>query len=509
MKKRFLKCVVLQRRKNVYTGKTEKSMGVNALLNGLNTLILVAFSLITYPYAARVLQVENMGKITFSNSIVNYFILFAGLGITTYAIREGAGIRKEKEKFEKFVCEMFSINLLSSAASLFLLAVTVCCIPRFHSYTVLILVQSMAIIGNVIGVVWLYSIVEDYAYITARSLIVNFVALVLMFVFVQNEADYIIYVAIMVIANAGANVFNFIHARKYVKIRFTGKLNLSQHMKPILIIFVSAVTTTIYVNSDNTILGFLADEYHVGLYSIAVNVYTVLKKCISAVVLVSLPRLSHYLATDRNDKFEKTATEIFKTIIIIMLPVIMGVFVTADAIIRIVGGPAFGEAVMSLRILSVSLFFSILAIYYTNTVLLPMKMEIVVLRATVMSALVNIVLNFLLLGRFKQNGAAFTTLIAEVLMCVYQLFYVNKHLKIKLDKNDLKSVLIGCGGILIISWVCDQLYANFVINLCMKILLSALLYAGVLIGLKNESALFIMDRVLEKIKEYRNFFHER
>lgn len=483
--------------------KTEKSMGVNALLNGLKTILSIVFPLITYPYAARVLQVENMGKIAFSNSIVNYFILLAGLGITTYAIREGARIRDDKEKLDKFVSEMFSINLLSSMVSLSLLAMIVCWIPHFHSYTALIFVQSLAIIGNVIGVVWMYSIVEDYAYITVRSLIVHCIALVLMFVFVHDESDYIIYAATTVVANVGANVFNFIHARKYVKIRLTRKLNLTQHLKPILIIFVSAVTTTIYVNSDNTLLGFLADEYHVGLYSIAVNVYTVLKNCMAAVVLVSLPRLSNYLAAGRNDEYVKTATAIIKTLFVFLLPVIVGVFVTADAIIRLVGGPTYGEAVMSLKILSVSLFFSILATYYTNTVLLPLKMELVVLRGTVMSALINIVLNFLLLGKFKQNGAAFTTLIAEALMCFYQLYYANKHLKIQLAKRYWGSVLLGCGGIFIISWICDLLCGDFVLNLCMKVMLSVLLYVGVLIGLKNEAALLIMNSVLEKIKGHR------
>lgn len=45
--------------------RKEKSIGVNALLNGLKTILSVIFPLITYPYAARVLQVENMGKVVF------------------------------------------------------------------------------------------------------------------------------------------------------------------------------------------------------------------------------------------------------------------------------------------------------------------------------------------------------------------------------------------------------------------------------------------------------------
>ena len=91
-------------------GNNEKSLGKNAILNGLKSVLSVVFPLITYPYVLRVLQVENIGKVDFSNSIVNYFILLAGLGINTYAIREGAAYKNERRKLESFSSEIFTIN---------------------------------------------------------------------------------------------------------------------------------------------------------------------------------------------------------------------------------------------------------------------------------------------------------------------------------------------------------------------------------------------------------------
>ena len=126
--------------------KREKSIGVNALLNGLKTILSVIFPLITYPYAARVLQVENMGKVDFSNSVVSYFVLIAGLGIATYAIREGARVRDSREKLEAFSSEMFTINLISVVISIIALVIVVIVVPKFHSYIPLIAVQSLAIL---------------------------------------------------------------------------------------------------------------------------------------------------------------------------------------------------------------------------------------------------------------------------------------------------------------------------------------------------------------------------
>ena len=480
--------------------RKEKSIGKNAFLNGLKTILSVIFPLITYPYAARVLQVENIGKVDFANSVVSYFVLIAGLGIATYAIREGARVRDSQTDLETFSCEMFSINLISAVISIIALVVVVIMVPRFHSYVALIAVQSLAIWGNLIGVTWLYSIVEDYVYITVRSLIVHFIALALLFIFVRDQNDYIFYAATTVVANAGANIFNYFHAKKYVKIRFTRKLNLKKHLTPIMIIFASTVTTTIYVNSDKTILGFLSDEFHVGLYSVSVNVYTVLKSCIAAVILVALPRLSNYLATGHRKEYEKTAIDIFKLFMMVLLPVVVGIFVTSDAVIEIIGGASYVEAVTSLRILSVSLAFSMIATYYTNAVLLPMQQEKIVLKGTIMSAILNIVLNFALIGTFKQNGAAFTTLLAEMFMCIYQYFYVRKVLRIKIQINYIVSLIVSCFGIIIVSVICDMFITSFFMNLLMKILVSVFVYIFVLLCFKNDTVLSMLNGIIKKIK---------
>ena len=480
--------------------KTQKSIGLNAILNGLKTILSVIFPLITYPYAARVLQVENIGKVNFSNSVVSYFVLLAGLGIATYAIREGAGLRDSKEDLERFSSEIFSINALSSIISLILLTFVVIAVPKFQSFSLLIAVQSVAIVGNLVGVTWLYSIEEDYAYITIRSLIVHVAALILLFVFVRDQSDYVLYAATTVVANAGANVFNYFHAKKYVRIRLTKKLNLKKHMKPIMVIFASAVTTTIYVNSDKTILGFLSDDYHVGLYSTSVNVYTVLKSCIAAIILVALPRLSNYLAAGKREEYEKTATDIFKMFMVILLPVMIGIFLTAEDVISIIGGENYLEAAVSLKILSISLMFSMIATYYTNAVLLPMKQEKVVLNGTLLSAVVNISLNFILIGTYKQNGAAFTTLLAEMLICGYQYLYVRKLLKVNVSARYVLSLIAGCASIVAVVFVCNRLIHTFVINVVLKIAFSVICYAGVLLAFKNDTALSIIAGIRTKNK---------
>ncbi|NRO45759.1 hypothetical protein IMAU30034_01958 [Lactobacillus helveticus] len=75
-----------------------KSLGINAFLNGLMSVLNLLFPLITFPYISRVLSVQGIGIYNFSNTYVSYFILIAGLGIATYAVCEGTKYRNQKEK---------------------------------------------------------------------------------------------------------------------------------------------------------------------------------------------------------------------------------------------------------------------------------------------------------------------------------------------------------------------------------------------------------------------------
>ena len=473
----------------------EKSLGINAGLNGLKSVLSVIFPLITYPYVLRVLQVENIGKVDFSNSIVNYFILFAGLGINTYAIREGAVYRNDCDRLSTFSSQMFSINLFSSIVAYIALFVCVLLADKLDGYASIIMIQSLTIAGNLIGVIWLYSIVEDYAYIAIRAMLIHVVALVLMFALVRKQDDYLAYAATSVLANAGANVLNFFHARKYARIRFTLKTDIKKHIRPILFIFASAVASTIYVNSDKTLLGILSDDYHVGLYTASVNIYTILKICMIAIIQVSLPRLSNYVANKRIEEYREAAEYIFKLFLVLLMPIVTGVFLISDEIITIVGGKSYIDASLSLKILSIGLIFSILATFYTNAVLLPHKKEKQVMLATFISAAANVLLNLILLKRFHQDGAAFTTLIAELIMFAYQFWIGRKYCELKIPYRYYIDIVLGCLGIFLAVLFFNWLNAPFVVGVIGKILLSVIIYFGVLCLRKNEMVMAYVNKL--------------
>ena len=113
----------------------KKSLTLNAIMSGIKTILQIIFPLITFPYISNILQVNNLGKVNFASSVCGYFLLFAGLGISSYAVREGSRYVNDREKLSAFASEMFSINMISTALTYAVLAVTMLFWTKLHAYT--------------------------------------------------------------------------------------------------------------------------------------------------------------------------------------------------------------------------------------------------------------------------------------------------------------------------------------------------------------------------------------
>ena len=475
----------------------KKSLGVNAILNVIKTIASMVFPLITMPYVNRVLQVENMGMINFSTTFVNYFIQLAALGIANYAIREGARLRDIQSQLNDFCNQIFSINIVTTLISYLLLGLTLIAFPGTNRYLTLILIQSINIIGTSIGISWFYSITEDYAYITIRSLVFQLISLILMFTLIQDNGDTWKYAVILVVSSSGSGLLNYIHSRKYIKIRFTLKLELKKHIVPILVIFSSSIAMIIYVNSDSTMIGIMSGDYHNGLYSLSVKIYTILKNLLASIFVVTLPRLSYYLSNEKTEEYKQLIRKSLSFVFLLIMPIIVGLNLTCEDVIRIVGGNTYLEAATSLRILSVAIFFSLVATYFTISILLPFRREKVVFIATAISAVVNILLNLWLIPLFQEKGAAITTLIAEILVVLIQLPFVKDQVSVK--KRSMFQYTLGCIGI-VFCCVFINTYVNiFWLRITMNILCGSVCYFVILYVMKNEEVTEAISMVKRKV----------
>lgn len=417
----------------------KKSVQINMILNMARTIISIAFPLITYPYATRVLQAENYGKVTYASTIVSYFALIAALGISSYAVREGAIYRKNKEAFKRFANEIFSINIFFTCVAYLIFFIIIKFFGFFQSDLLLLEITSLSIIFTTLNVEWINIIYEDFLYITVRSFLVQIVSLLLLFIFVKSKNDFYKYALLQVINSGIIAILNFKYTKKYCRPHIILSMNLKKHIRPIMILFSNSLAVSIYLNIDNVFLGMEKGTYYVGIYSVAVKVYTILKQIIASIYTVTVTRLSEYIERKNFCEYNKLLNNVINNIIIISVPIAVGITSISESVVNILAGESYVEACIPLNILSFAVFFAVIGGALAYCVNLPYKRENKNLKATIISALINFMLNFIAVPLLGVNGAALTTVISEISVCIV-LFYGMKDLWFNFE---LKKIFIN------------------------------------------------------------------
>lgn len=400
----------------------QKSIKLNFIMNMILTLSSFIFPLITFPYVSRVLLPVGTGKVSFATSVITYFTMFAQLGIPTYGVRACARVRDNREELTRTAHELLAVNLVMGLFSYLVLFLALAFVPRLRDDRSLYLIISLTIVLNAVGMEWLYKALEQYTYITVRSIVFKFVALIAMFLLVHEKQDYVIYGGITILAGSASNIFNFINVHKYIDLKPVGRYHPMRHMKAVLIFFAMACATTIYTNLDSVMLGFIKTDTDVGYYNAAVKIKTILVSIVSSLGTVLLPRASYYVDQGNMKEFRRISRKALNFVFLFAAPLMIYFILYARQGIFFLSGDAYAGSILPMQIIMPT----VLLIGLTNTlgiqILVPLGREKVVLYSEIAGAAVDLALNMMLIPRYGAAGAAAGTVAAESAVFLVQLF---------------------------------------------------------------------------------------
>lgn len=440
---------------------------------------------------------EGIGKVTFTNSISAYFLMFASLGIPLYGIREVAKIRDNREKLEKTTSEIFLLNTITTVIVILLYFISLD-LGYLGKEKSLLEIMSLNIFLTFLGVEWFYQGIEEYRYITIRSIIFRVLSLILIFTLVKSKNDYVIYAGITILSTVGSNILNFIKLRSFTKLSFKN-LNIKRHLKPILTIFSMNIAISIYTNLDNVMLGYKSTEVSVGLYSSGIKLVKLVLGIVTSLGAVMLPRISNYIHNGMENELKNLLDKAFKFIILLSLPCFLGLYLTSEEIILIFSGEGFKNAIPTMQYLTPIIIFIALSNFIGIQILYPRGEEKKVLISVIVGAIVNFSLNWILIPRYAQNGAAISTTIAEGLVLLIQIILGYKYLKfIKFNFEFFKAIIATIFmGIMII--IFNKYYVvNIYLSLLVKILIGGGSYLIALIVLKDKFIYEIFNKILKR-----------
>lgn len=472
----------------------EKSLTKNFLYNLIFTMFNLIFPIITLPYISRILKADGIGRINFANSILNYFLIVASLGIPIYGIREIAKYRTNKARLSKIFSEIFIINFISTLVCLAIYYSMIGSVIIFKKEYLLFLVIGINLVLNIFNIDWFYQGMEEYRYITVRSVIIKMISLILMFTFVRTKEDYLIYAFINVLGISGNNIVNVTNSRKIVD--FTLKdLHFKKHLKPIFVLLVIQAAVNVYINMDTTMTGILAGEASVGFYSNSIKINKIVVGVVTSVGTILLPRLTFYSENKNWTEFKYLTNKALKVILAFSIPAMTGLYFLSGNIIKILCGPEFLPAVTTMKLLVPLVVILGVGNLFGTQVLMPLGQENKLLISVIIGAVTSFVLNLLLIPFYKENGAAISTCLTEALVMFIQIYFVLKFIRIKVNFVDIRNLLISNSVLFIILFIIQMEIKNIVLNIFLSVTLGMVSYVIPCILLKDSLTIEIFDKL--------------
>lgn len=457
------------------------------------------FPLITFPYVSRILLPVGTGKVSFATSLVSYFSMVAQLGIPTYGIRACAKVRDNREELTRTAQELLIINLIMSVISYAALFIAIAFVPRLHEDKPLYVIVSLTIILTSIGMEWLYKALEQYTYITVRSVIFKFIALVAMFLLVHEQQDYVLYGGITILAASASNIFNLVNVHKYINLRPIGNYNFKRHLKPVGIFFAMACAATIYTNLDNVMLGFMTTDADVGYYNAAVKIKNILVSIVTSLGTVLLPRVSYYVENNMVEDLKRITRKVLSFVFLIATPMMLYFILFAEEGIYFLSGVAYEKSIFPMQLIMPTLLFIGITNILGIQILVPLGREKIVLYSEIVGGVVDVVLNAVLIPRYASVGAAVGTLVAEITVLVVQYVALRNEISDTFKQIHYFRILFALAvGSIASLWVKTLGLGSF-----MTLAISAILFFGgygfFLLFKREEAIVEIWDTIVYKL----------
>ena len=443
---------------------TKKNIAWNMLLTGSRYI----FPLLTYPYVSRVLGVANIGICNYVDSIINYFVLFAMLGIGSLGVREIARVKDEPEKLKVVFSSLTTILLLLTIISTVILVVLTYEIKFFAPYKEFLLVGIIKLVFSSLTLNWAFQGLSEFRFVTIRTIVINSLYVISVFIFVHNQNDVLLYfflTCIVVVINALVN-WRYIGRWTHFSIK---DVHPRIFMAAILSYGFYNILTSMYTSFNVFYLGIVTTDIQVGYYATATKLYTIFMSVFTAVTTVMVPRISELIAKKEASHLNTIAKQTFQLIFIFSFPIIIISFFYADVIVEIISGKGYEGAILPFRIVMILLLVIALEQIIIQQFLMAVKESKCVVILSAVGSVVGVVLNLLLTPSMGAVGSAISWTMAEICILMVSLLYFKKYFCMTLPWDALlRNILVSIPYLII----CYVFYSP---NLSMSVLWGGLL----------------------------------
>lgn len=467
----------------------------NTIFNVGYKVLNVIFPLITSMYVARILGPDGVGRVSYAQNIVGYFLIFASVGIPTYGIKEIARNETSKERYSKSFSELFLINFFTTTTCIIVYVLLISQSSYFKFDSSIYFAVGITLFLNYFNIDWFYAGLEEYAYITIRSTIIKILAIIALFFFVRTKEDVITYALVSSIGVSANYILNIIHVKSKVALSFR-HIEIKKHIKPVVILLFTMVATDLYNQIDITMMGGYCSKAEIGYYTYAIRLIRIITSIATAISATMLPRLSRYYNDGIKETFQQFTNKVLGAVIVFVIPASIGVALCANNIVVILYGEAFQQSVPLIHVLCSIVFIISISYLCGSVVLTAINKEKYLLYATIIGAVVNIMINLVLIPQFHGKGAAIASVIAELTVLLAHYLFSRKYVSFRFFSMENVKPIISVVFMVFVVWIINKSVNMPIVNLLLSITCGASVYFILLYIMKHR---LVMEGI-EKIK---------
>ncbi len=422
--------------------KKAVSVKRNYILSLIANILSIVVPLITTPYISRVLGANNIGIYSYCLSIETYFVILGTLGIPTYAKREIAASRNNKQKLNNTFSELLTLQVVLLLLSIIAyIVVTIIIIP---DNKLMFMMCGIGIFAALFDVSWLFQGIEDFSTIVKRSIIFKAISILLIFLLVKDETGLYTYAFSLMATNLVCNLWLFINSKKIIHFKLPSFKNTLKHLKPAAFILLPSMVTAIYAVIDKTMLGAMTNNMsEVGYYEQSQKIVTVSLAVITSLGAVLMPRLTALYSQGNKEAFKKYINKGLSVLCLLSAPIAIGCIIISNSLVPWFYGEGYEKIIILLKIFApMYIFMGISDLIGTQT-LLALNKEKTILIVNIISTIINLALNAILIPKYLSYGAAVATLLSELFKCITYMTISQKYFNISSFLISLSKYLIA------------------------------------------------------------------
>lgn len=402
------------------------SVKKNFSYNIIYQILTLILPLITAPYISRVIGAGGTGIYSYTSSIVQYFILFAMLGMNNYGNRTIAKCRDDKDELSKKFSSLYIFQLITSTLMVILYIGYICLFN--NQYLEASLIQLIYLISTCFDISWFFFGLEKFKLTVIRNTIIKILSATSIFIFVKNKDDLMIYITLMSVSHLLSQLSLWPFLKSEVKLVKPKIKDIMSHLKPNLILFIPVIAVSLYKIMDKIMLGNMATIQDVGYYEYAEKIINIPLSIITALGTVMLPRISNLVANNNQEKIKFYIDKSMQFVLFISIAMCFGIIAISPRFVPIFLGDEFVQTGYILQLLSVTIIFISWANVIRTQYLIPNEEDKPYIISVFIGAIINFVVNILLIPRYKTIGAAIGTICAEISVAIYQTIVVRKEI---------------------------------------------------------------------------------